>query len=106
MAPRVAAGRARVLSLAGRARRYLSALAGANIPRVDASRLEIVHDVYAGAYGRALPAAERGAALLRAATGVRLDDTYSAKGFTAALEIAREESGTTLFWLTFDGRGA
>jgi 1-aminocyclopropane-1-carboxylate deaminase/D-cysteine desulfhydrase-like pyridoxal-dependent ACC family enzyme len=106
VAPRIAAGRARVLSLARRVRKYLSDLTGEPIPRVDASRVEIVHDVYAGAYGRALPEAERGAAMLRKATGLRLDGTYSAKAFTAAIDLARRESGTTLFWLTFDGRRA
>jgi D-cysteine desulfhydrase len=106
VAPRIAAGKARVLSLAGRARRYLSELAGEPIPRVDPSRVEIVHDVYAGAYGRALPGAERGAAILLARAGLRLDGTYSAKAFTTAIEATRREPGTTLFWLTFDGRGA
>ena len=38
VAPRIAAGRTRVLALAGRERRYLERLAGERIPRVDASR--------------------------------------------------------------------
>jgi D-cysteine desulfhydrase len=106
VAPRVAAGRMRVLALAARARRYLERLAGERIPRVDRSRVEIIHSVYGGAYGRALPGAGAAAAMLRQATGLDLDDTYSSKAFTAARELARRDSGCTLFWLTFDGRTA
>ena len=106
VAPRIAAGRARVLALARRARKYLSGLTGQPISRVDPSRVEIVHNVYAGAYGRALPEAAGAARLLRALTGLRVDGTYSAKAFTAAIDRAQRESGATLFWLTFDGRSA
>jgi 1-aminocyclopropane-1-carboxylate deaminase/D-cysteine desulfhydrase-like pyridoxal-dependent ACC family enzyme len=104
VAPRIAAGRMRVLALARRARRYLERLAGERIPRIDPSRIEIIHDVYAGAYGRALPGAEGPAALLRRATGLELDGTYSAKAFSAAVALAAREEHPTLFWLTFDGR--
>jgi 1-aminocyclopropane-1-carboxylate deaminase/D-cysteine desulfhydrase-like pyridoxal-dependent ACC family enzyme len=103
VAPRIAAGRMRVLALARRARRYLARLAGERIPRIDPSRIEIIHDVYAGAYGRALPGAEGPAALLRRATGLELDGTYSAKAFSAAMALAAREKQPTLFWLTFDG---
>ena len=106
VAPRIAAGKARVLSLAGRARNFLRGLTGEEMARVASSRVEIVHDVYAGAYGRALPAAEGAMSLLHRATGLRLDGTYSAKAFTAAVAVARVRVGTTLFWLTFDGRSA
>jgi 1-aminocyclopropane-1-carboxylate deaminase/D-cysteine desulfhydrase-like pyridoxal-dependent ACC family enzyme len=44
------------------------------------------------------------AALLRRTVGVSLDETYSAKAFTAALRIARRSEDRTLFWVTFDGR--
>lgn len=104
VAPRIAAGRTRVLALAGRERRYLERLAGERIPRVDGSRVEIDHRVYAGAYGRALPGAENATAVLHRATGLALDGTYSAKAFTAALALAEREDGIILFWLTFDGR--
>jgi hypothetical protein len=94
----------RVLALAERARRYLERLAGERIRRVDGSRVEIIHSVYAGAYGRALPGAESAAAMLHRATQLELDGTYSAKAFTAAHALASREIGCSLFWLTFDGR--
>jgi D-cysteine desulfhydrase len=104
VAPRIAAGRMRVLALARRARRYLERLSGERIPRVDVSRVQIIHDVYAGAYGRALPGAEAPAAMLHRATGLELDGTYSAKAFSAAMALAARERHPVLFWLTFDGR--
>jgi D-cysteine desulfhydrase len=106
VAPRIAAGRMRVLALAARARRYLERLSGERIPHVDRSRIEIIHTVYAGAYGRVLPGAGAAAAMLQRATGLDLDGTYSAKAFTAAHDLAGRDSGRTLFWLTFDGRSA
>jgi D-cysteine desulfhydrase len=106
VAPRIAAGRMRVLSLAARERRYLERLTGERIPRVNRARVKIVHSVYAGAYGRALPGADRDSAKLEWATGLSLDGTYSAKAFSAARALVMKEPGTTLFWLTFDGRRA
>lgn len=106
VAPRIAAGRMRVLALAARERRYLERVADETIPRVDRSRVEILHTVYAGGYGRPLPGAESSAALLERATGARLDGTYSAKAFAAAHALASQKPGLTLFWLTFDGRMA
>ena len=106
VAPRIAAGRARVLSLAERERRFLERLTGERIPRVDRARVEIVHSVYAGAYGRALPGARRDAEMLLRATGLRLEGTYSEKAFAAARALSAAERGSTLFWLTFDGRDA
>jgi D-cysteine desulfhydrase len=106
VAPRIAGGRMRVLGLAERERRYLERLVGERIPRIDSSRLEIIDSVYAGAYGRALPGADAAAAVLRGATGLELDGTYSAKAFSAAHTVATREQGCTLFWLTFDGRTA
>ena len=106
VAPRIAAGRMRVLALANRERRFLERLTGERIPKVHRPRVEILHTVYAGAYGRALPGADSATTLLEKATGVRLDGTYSAKAFTAARALASREGGCTLFWLTFDGREA
>jgi D-cysteine desulfhydrase len=106
VAPRIAAGRMRVLSLAARTRRYLERVAGERIARVDRSRVEIIHSAYAGAYGRALPGANAAADMLHEAARVRLDGTYSGKGFVAARALAMRETGTTLYWLTFDGRSA
>ena len=104
VAPRIAAGRTRVLSFARRARRYLERLSGERVPDVDGARLEIIHSVYAGAYGRALPGAETQAERLKRATGLELDGTYSAKAFSAACTLASQHGDCTLFWLTFDGR--
>ena len=106
VAPRIAAGRARVLRLAERARRYLEQLSGEQIAKVNGARVEILHDVYGGAYGRPLPAAAAGAEMLERATGIRLDGTYSAKAFHAALGRASAGTECTLFWLTYDGRVA
>jgi 1-aminocyclopropane-1-carboxylate deaminase/D-cysteine desulfhydrase len=81
-------------------------LTGENIRPVRGENLRIVHNVYGGAYGRPLPAGTEAANALREITGIRLDWTYSAKAFAAALDVARTEpgGGPTLFWLTFDGR--
>lgn len=104
VAPRTAAGRLRVLALARRARRYLERLSGERIPGIDPSRLEIIHSVYAGAYGRALPGAAAHASMLLRETGLELDGTYTAKAFSAAHSLASRNTDCTLFWLTFDGR--
>jgi len=93
-----------VLALAARGRRYLGRLVREPIPRVDRSRVEIIHSVYAGAYGRALPGAQSAAAVLERATGLGLDGTYSGKAFVAARDLALRSEGCTLFWLTFDAR--
>jgi D-cysteine desulfhydrase len=106
VAPRISAGRMRVLALAWRARRYLQRLAGERMPAVDPSRLEILHSVYAGAYGRELPSAHAARSMLQRATGLELDGTYSAKAFSAARALASSRVDCTLFWLTFDGRPA
>ncbi|MEO8880119.1 MAG: pyridoxal-phosphate dependent enzyme [Gemmatimonadaceae bacterium] len=107
VAPRIAAGRRRVLSLAHRERRYLSRMArltGERLPVINPTHVTVIHSVYAGAYGRAFPGAAASTELLTRVTGVRLDGTYSAKAFAAAHTSARCEPGVTLFWLTFDGR--
>jgi len=104
--PRIAVNRARVLRLARSTARLIHRHTGERPPNVSRARVRVVHDVYGGAYGRPLARASEGAALLHRLTGVRLDDTYSAKAFTAALALARREQvgGSTLFWLTFDAR--
>jgi D-cysteine desulfhydrase len=104
VAPRIAAGRMRVLYLARRARRFIERAISGPIAHVNPSRVRILHSVYAGAYGRPLAGAATSTRLLERATGARLDGTYSAKAFAAANAIARRESGITLFWLTFDAR--
>ena len=104
VAPRIAAGRMRVLALAERERRFMQRVSGEPIARVDSKRVRVLHSVYAGAYGRPLAGAEASTSLLTRATGAHLDGTYSAKAFAAAHALASHESGITLFWLTFDGR--
>ncbi|HEU4641199.1 MAG TPA: pyridoxal-phosphate dependent enzyme [Gemmatimonadaceae bacterium] len=100
VAPRVATGRRRVLSLARSCASLIARLAGEPPTPVRADRVRVVHDVYGGAYGRALAAGRDAAAALRHATGIALDDTYAAKALAAAVRL----EGRVLFWVTFDGR--
>lgn len=104
VAPRIAANRRRVASLAEGASRLIARVTGERVPRLPKKAVRVVHDVFGGAYGRALPAATEAADLVRSAYGVQLDSTYSAKAFVTAIHCARQYSGPTLFWLTFDGR--
>jgi D-cysteine desulfhydrase len=104
VAPRIAAGRMRVLALAERERRFIARESGEVVARVNPRRVRVVHSAYGGAYGRALRGTEADMSKFARAVGVRLDSTYSAKGFAAARAVASAESGITLFWLTFDGR--
>jgi D-cysteine desulfhydrase len=101
--PRVVASRRRLLSLAHSCAKLISRLERRSIPRVHPSHVEVVNDVYGGAYGRPLPAATAAASYLHSTSGILLDDSYSAKAFLAALRLPREE--TVLFWLTFGGSG-
>lgn len=101
---RLVANRRHVLALTRSCAALITELSGSTVPNVDPSRLEVLHDVYGGAYGRRLPAAHDSAALLERTSGIHLDDTYSAKAFAAALPLAKRE--TILFWLTFDGGNA
>jgi D-cysteine desulfhydrase len=102
--PRAFVNRRRVLSLARRTSSLITRLTGERLPAIDPSRLRIVHDVYGGAYGRALPGSDDAAAILRDAAGIKLDGTYSAKAWVAALAECRSTKGPVLFWLTFDAR--
>lgn len=100
--PGMFVNRRNVLALARRTSRLIEGITGEKLPRLEASRLVIAHQVYAGAYGRALPRAIDAANILHEATGARLDDTYSAKAWVAALDERRATRGPLLFWLTFD----
>ncbi len=106
VAPRLVANRRKVKKVIRGTARAIAGATGEKIPRVRGENLQIVHNVYGGAYGRSLVAGTEAANALRGITGLRLDSTYSAKAFVAALEVARREpgGGPTLFWLTFDGR--
>ncbi len=102
--PAIVANRFRVRRLITRTAKLMERITGERIPRVSAHRLGVVCDAYGGAYGRPLPAASDAARALEDATGIRLDDTYSAKAFVVALSLARTAPGHTLFWNTFDSR--
>ena len=104
--PRLFANRRAVENVIRGTSRAIAQATGESIPRVRPENIRVVHNVYGGAYGRPLLAATEAAAILRALSGIRLDATYSAKAFAAALDLARTEpgGGPTLFWLTFDGR--
>jgi len=100
--PRLVGRRARVLRLARRTAALIERATNETLPRVQPSAVQIVHDVYGGAYGRETAAARAAGERLRAVSSIRLDATYSAKAFVLALELAVREP--TLFWLTFDSR--
>ncbi len=102
--PRAVVNRRRVMSLVRRTSSLIRRLTGERLPQIDPSRLRIVHDVYGGAYGRPLPASEDAAAILRDAATIKLDGTYSAKAWVAALAESRSTEEPVLFWLTFDSR--
>jgi D-cysteine desulfhydrase len=99
--PRIVANRARVQRLAARTTHLIERLTNDRLP--GAAPLIVVHDYFGGAYGRSLPAGDAAAAGARQ-MGLVVDTTYSAKALAAAIGIAERERGTTLFWLSFDGR--
>lgn len=100
--PRVVANRGHLQRLSRRTAALVGRLTGepAPVPRP----IRIVHEFYGGAYGRVTEAAERAAERCRAVTGIAIDLTYAAKALAAAQSLAQAEGGTTLFWLSFDGR--
>jgi D-cysteine desulfhydrase len=102
--PRIAIGRARVLHRAHATARWVHRSTGVALPRVRPDAVRVVHDAYAGAYGRVSPLAIEAAAAMERASGMRLDGTYSAKAFAIALRVARAAQGVTVFWSTFDAR--
>lgn len=104
--PRLFAHLRKVRRIANSARRLIARRTGELPSRIRRGNLRILHDAYGGAYGRPLAAAAEAAATLHRVSGIRLDDTYSAKAFAAALDQARTQKGggPTLFWLTFDAR--
>ncbi|MEO5903950.1 MAG: pyridoxal-phosphate dependent enzyme, partial [Gemmatimonadaceae bacterium] len=102
--PRAVVNRSRVLRLARKTAGFIERLTGEKIPAVNKSKFRIVQDVYGGAYGRPLPEADGAGTILREAARIRLDDTYSAKAWVAALSECLSARGPVLFWLTFDAR--
>ncbi|MEP6690959.1 MAG: pyridoxal-phosphate dependent enzyme [Gemmatimonadaceae bacterium] len=104
VAPRIVANAWRVRALANATARFIERRTGERVPRVPGARIRVTHAVYGGAYGRPLVAAGDWAAAARETLGLTLDDTYSAKAFAAALDLARAGEPVTLFWSTFDAR--
>jgi D-cysteine desulfhydrase len=102
--PRIGANRWRALRLANETRKLITRYTGRMPPPVHRGRVQVVHELYGGAYARPHPTAEHAAVLVDALRGWRLDATYSAKAFAAALDAAAEQPGPTLFWMTFDSR--
>ncbi|HYD54945.1 MAG TPA: hypothetical protein VEA99_20080, partial [Gemmatimonadaceae bacterium] len=101
--PRVVARTARVFALAHRTARLIERLTGARLPRLRRESVRLEHRFYGGAYGREVAEAHDAAVRFGAAHGsARLDATYSAKAFAAALAAC--DGRATVFWLTFDGR--
>lgn len=100
--PRLFVNRRRVMGIARRTAAFIEARTGQRLTGINPARLRIVHQFYGGAYGRPYAGAAKAAEILRAATGVRLDDTYSAKAWSAALDECTTAGGPVLFWLTFD----
>jgi D-cysteine desulfhydrase len=100
--PRVVARATRVRRLAAATARLIERLDGAPVPRVRAASIVVAHETFGGAYGRETEAGRVAAERMRAAMGVRLDQTYSAKALARAIELGANEP--TLFWLTFDAR--
>lgn len=92
--------------LAQRALRFLrqNGVPGSELPRWTSP--EIVHDVYAGAYGRPSADAQRLAEVVKKSSGLDLDATYSAKACYAAWRRIRDRTsaGSVIFWNTFDAR--
>ena len=97
--PRVFANERRVRFLMRRTARMIERLTGESPITREGPRLRVVHHVYGGAYGRPLQRSRAAAKVLHDALSLRLDETYSAKAWTAAMDVA---TGPTLFWLTFD----
>jgi D-cysteine desulfhydrase len=104
VAPAITANRLRIARLMRRTTRLIERMTSERLPPVNMRRVAVVRDVYAGGYGRPYPDAVLAARQLEEQAGIRLDETYSAKAFVVARELARADERPTLFWNTFDGR--
>lgn len=102
--PAIVANRTRVQHLALRTARLILRVTGVRVPRVPVRLLGVARNAYGGAYGRAVPQAIAAARDLYDCSGMVLDQTYSAKAFAVARELARDAPDSTLFWNTFDAR--
>jgi D-cysteine desulfhydrase len=102
--PRVVANRAHVRRLIDRTARLIERLTGEGVRRPPARALRIEHGFYGGAYGRATDAGDAISRRCLEQVGILVDPTYGAKALAAAVRIAADGGGITLFWLSFDGR--
>ena len=98
--PRILGRTSRVLHLANAAGSLIERVTGTRVARVERGDVRLEHAFYGGGYGRPIPAPAAAETALHA-LGVKLDDTYSRKAFSAA---SAQTDHPTLFWLTFDGR--
>jgi len=110
--PRVVANAAHVRRLVARTSRLIERLTGESIARPPADSVRIVHEYFGGAYGRVTAAGNAVATRCLELTGIAIDPTYGAKALAAAVAMSEQDGdrgtgrgrGTTLFWLSFDGR--
>jgi len=102
--PRIMANGWRVRRLAHRCARLIERTTGSSLPRVARRSIRVVHRFYGGAYGRPLGTAQEVRREFERATGVLLDETYGAKAFAAAMQLAQTTDAATVYWLTFDAR--
>ena len=100
--PRVVANRVRVRSLMRRTAELIQKRTGELVTLPPLRSMEVVHQQFGGAYGRATEGGRSAAAELQRLHAVRADTTYSAKALAAALSLRL--SAPVMFWHTFDGR--
>lgn len=106
--PRIVARGSRVRTLASRTAQLIERVTAAGgrsvrVPRPPRALVQVEHLYYGGAYGREIDAGRDAAErFARAHGGCKLDATYSAKAFAAALAVC--DGRPTVFWMTFDGR--
>jgi D-cysteine desulfhydrase len=103
VADRTWANRTAILALARWATRRLRT-AGATVPDVDPSRLDVDHRWFGTAYGQPTDAGRAAAELARSAA-LPIDPTYSAKALAAAIALTRTPGvGRVLFVDTANAR--
>ena len=102
--PRIVANARHVKALVSRTARLIERATEVRVPRPSAHSVRVVHGYFGGAYGRATAEGDRVARDCLERTGIVVDPTYGAKALAAAVIIANARRGTTLFWLSFDGR--
>ena len=102
--PPIVANAFHVHRLIARTARLLERLTSELLARPDANSVTIRPEFYGGAYGRVTAAGSAAADRFARETGIFVDATYGAKALAAAIALAEKEGGTTLFWVSFDGR--